>query len=395
MGLAASRETRQTALLAALRLSTPSDMIGQSLRTLEEKRHNPTMPKNQIFPALAVALVLPLWALAQVPPPSPASAPVPEGPPTEAETLIDEAIKKLQALQSVSADMEEEVSMLGQQFRLKGRYLKAPNHRVYLQLNLTGPGENDGSLLQVCDGTTLWEYMKVLDSPNYSKLLVQPVFEKLNNPDVDAALREQIINQLGFAGPDTLLSGLRKAIVFDQKEEGEFEGTPVWILRGRWKDRNALSSPGQPPLPPTGPLPPYVPSLATVWVGKENGWPYQLRLEGRALSLMERGKTEAPPSDEAEDNSPSSIRLTYSNVKINVDLGAENFAFTPPPGVQVDDRTPGITTGLDNALNEQAALRKAQAAAEGDGSVDLPVSSIPAPSPAPAEDSPPSATPTP
>ena len=61
-------------------------------------------------------------------PGAPAGKPAepPQEPPTEAERLIDLAIKKIAGLKSVSADMVQNVVMLKQKFDIKGRYLKAP-----------------------------------------------------------------------------------------------------------------------------------------------------------------------------------------------------------------------------------------------------------------------------
>src|SRR5206468_1631386 len=91
-----------------------------------------------------------------------------------------------------------------------------------------------------------------------------------------------------------LLSGLRKALLFDQKAAGTLDGKPVWILRGRWKDYDGLSGPGQPPIPLTSTLPPYVPSIATVVIGQEDGWPYRVELVGRAPSIMEQKRDDRP-----------------------------------------------------------------------------------------------------
>ena len=53
---------------------------------------------------------------------------------------------------------------------------------------------------------------------------IKPIFERLNSPEIDAKTRDQIMTQMGFAGPDALLVGLRKSVKFDQKEEGTLDG---------------------------------------------------------------------------------------------------------------------------------------------------------------------------
>src|SRR5205085_2642417 len=135
--------------------------------------------------------LVPLWAWAQAPGPAPtpgpAGAPTPDAtkpaeaatpaePPTEAEKTLDAAIAKVAALKSVAADLEQTADMLGQHFVLKGQYFRAPNHRVYLKLTLSGLGDTTGIMLQVCDGQTLWDYQQILKSQYYSKFDVDKIF---------------------------------------------------------------------------------------------------------------------------------------------------------------------------------------------------------------------------
>src|SRR5208337_627764 len=158
-------------------------------------------------------------SVAPAPPPATGAAPAPgaapaatagkpgeppQEPPTEAERLIDLAIKKIAGVKSVSADMVQNIVMLKQKFDIKGRYLKGPDSRTYLKLTVSGLPDSNGTLLQVCDGETLWEYQQILESQNYRKLSIKPIFERLNSPDIDANTRDQILNQMGFAGPDAL-----------------------------------------------------------------------------------------------------------------------------------------------------------------------------------------------
>ena len=62
----------------------------------------------------------------------------PEEPPTQAEIDIDVAIKKIASLNSVAAELVEEVNMLNQKFSIKGSYRKGPNNLVYLRLTVAG-----------------------------------------------------------------------------------------------------------------------------------------------------------------------------------------------------------------------------------------------------------------
>ena len=71
-----------------------------------------------------------------------APAEPPQEPPTEAERLIDLAIKQVAGLKSVSADVTQRVEMLKQKFDLKGKYLKGPSSRIYLKLTIAGLPED-------------------------------------------------------------------------------------------------------------------------------------------------------------------------------------------------------------------------------------------------------------
>src|SRR5262245_11957024 len=121
-------------------------MIGHSLPTLEENPYIPTMHKNPFIRAIGVAALIPIWAWAQSTAPAPASAPAPAKaaaeapaePPTEAEKLLDKAIKQVATLTSVTADLVQSIDLLSQKFQLNGRYLKAPGNRVYLKLVVNG-----------------------------------------------------------------------------------------------------------------------------------------------------------------------------------------------------------------------------------------------------------------
>jgi hypothetical protein len=323
-------------------------------------------------------------------PKAPAGAPAgpaapgeqPQEPPTEAERLIDVAIKQVAGLKSVAADILQSVEMLKQKFDVKGKYLKAPSSRIYLKLTISGLPDASGTMLQVCDGVTLWDYQQVLEQQFYRKMTVQPVLERLNAPEIDAKTREQVMTQMGFAGPEALLLGLRKTIKFDQKESGEIEGKPSWVLRGTWRSRSGLIGPDQRPLPLTGPLPPYVPSTVTLYLGQKDGWPYKIVMVGKVPSILQDNRRIGPDGrpigsrSSIEKVEPSRIEMVYSNVQINPEIRVEEFAFQAPPNAQVEDTTETIIKGLDQAIQIQAMQKRSEAARqEGpvlDQSIEIP-----------------------
>ena len=76
-------------------------------------------------------------------------------------------------------------------------------------------------------------------------------------------------------------SGCARRIRFDHKEEDELDGRKVWKFHGTWRNRQGLVGPDAPAgQPDAGVLPPYIPMDATLYLGKDDGWPYKLDLEG-------------------------------------------------------------------------------------------------------------------
>ena len=149
------------------------------------------MPTNRLLLAATVAAALPLSAWAQTPDPAPTTAAPTPAPPTEAEKAIDEAIQKIRALKSVSADLEMKAEMLGERFSLTGQYRKAAPRLLLLHLELKGLGGMTGKMHQVCDASnTLWDYSEVLNSRKISKLSLDPLLKALESAGLVAGTWE-------------------------------------------------------------------------------------------------------------------------------------------------------------------------------------------------------------
>jgi outer membrane lipoprotein-sorting protein len=297
--------------------------------------------------------------------------PAKEEPPTPAESFIDEAAVKVGKLTSCAADLEQKVDMLNEHVTLKGRYMKAPEYRIYFVLRVSGLPETSGSTFQVCDGETRWDYQSILEQQMYYKFSIKPVMERVNSPDLDPKMKSQLKEGMGFAGPETLLVGLRKLFRFEQeKEEGKLGDRAVWILRGTWRRdvRQGLTGPDQRQAGITGLLPPYIPMDATLYLGKDDGWPYKLVLLGRKPTRLLDTRKEGVDGrkigslSSIEVVNPTSITLEYTNVRLNPTLSPSEFAFTPPSNASVEDGTEMIVKQLDSAIAMQAERKKAEAA---------------------------------
>ena len=192
--------------------------------------------------------------------------------------------------------MVQNVEMLKQKFDIKGRYLKAPDSRIYLKLTVSGLPDSNGTMLQVCDGETLWEYQQILESQIYRKLSASSRSSSVSTrPTSTPRLATRFINQMGFAGPDALLVGLRKSVRFDQKEkeevilDGKRVGSPRHLEESQRTGR-ARPAPGTRDRPVAGLLP----SLATLYLGKDDGWPYRMDLVGKVPTILQDTRRVGP-----------------------------------------------------------------------------------------------------
>jgi hypothetical protein len=326
--------------------------------------------------------------------PEPAAA-KPEEPPTPAERLIDEAIAKVTKLKSAAAKLVETVEMLNQHLTIRGEYRRAADYRVYLRLTVSGPPETGGSSLQICDGETFWDFQEILSNQTFRKLSIKPIVDRLGSPELDPKLKEQALREMGLSGPETLLVGLRSLFRFETKKEETLDGKPVWVINGKWKTRQGLMGPDSRPVPQIGLLPSYIPGLATLTIGKEDGWPYKLVIQGQRPSAVidlkahpemdtrKRGPDGRPIGSlsSIETVEPTKIIMEYSDVKLNAPINITEFVFQAPPAASVEDNTEMIVRQLDQAIRVQAEKKKSDAAKKDEGVLDQPLN-VPVPPPA-------------
>ena len=381
------------------------DRIGHSNPTLEKMSHNPTMPTIRPVAATAILLIFPVlaWSQEAAPAPTPeqASAPAPSSAAdsaTLANNVLLEAVVKLRLRTRIAAKIEQTVDMLNQKFQLTGSYYKDTGHRVRLQLNLDGAKDSESTMLQVCDGKTLYEYQQVVGMKNYTKRDITPILQKLEESGLDDDFKALILNNLGFGGPEALLIGFQSTIGFnqfaDKTPEGVPDAVPSYVLGGTWKKRDGLFGPNDRPLPPTAPLPPYVPSNVQIFIAKDTLWPYRIEMIGKAPTDMLNevqeydkatgrpiGARRAPPKVE-----PSRITLLYTLLPESEIKPDEQFVFTiPRGGTQPIDGTDQFLSQLDQMIQIQQNEKRAREAAgeEAETMIKAPPLDLPSPTPAP------------
>ncbi len=313
--------------------------------------------------------------------------PASEAPPTAAEKRLDEAIEKLKSLDTFAADINMNADMLGQVFQISGTCARKPTNKLLLHLTVSGLGDASAILHRACDGKVLWEFLRVLENPSLRATQLEPILKALQKPEADAEFRERVLTQLGFTGPDALLVGLRKAGQFDQISEETFADRPVWVIRGFWKDREALGLPGaQNQLDRSGFLPRYVPSYLALWIDQETGWPHQVLMQGKIPQQLREeqqldpfGRPIGKKSSQKKER-PSAITLTYKRSEREV--SDSEFEFQPPENVSPIDETERRTSEIENAMIEFATRKRNEATQKSGEVLDQ---ALPAPAPNPGE----------
>lgn len=324
------------------------------------------MSNLRIILPLLVAGTIPLFVLAQDPSLSP--PPPPAEPPTEAELALDEAMAKLRALEKVQATIRQEVDMLGQTFSVEGQFSQQGQYTFSLDLQVVGLPQTRGRMRQVSNGEELWDVSQILDQTYYYYLELPDLLARIDQEPFEVFHRNYFIQQrLGLSGPHWLLDGLRQSVKFDRKLEGEWEGRPVWIIRGNWKDMNALG------IGPMAQAPAYIPTVVEIQVDRETGWPYQVLLLGKRRAIVRgSGTPKVDPTTGqpvgavvADEEPPSRFVLSYTDVDFDPHFGPAEFAFRVPDTDRgrVRDRTPDLMAELD----QMARLIEAQKLQDGAG----------------------------
>jgi hypothetical protein len=340
------------------------------------------MPSIRIFLAVLTCLTPPVaqaWqppTPVQVPPtaatpPADAPAPPPATGQPQAEARLNYAIVQVRVMERIAARIDMDVDMLNQKFKMDGNYYKDTGNRIRLQLNLVGLGDTDSKMLQVCDGKILWDFQQVLSMQSYRKREIVPILKKLEDPGLDANFRIMITSNMGFGGPEAMLTGLAKVIGFDQIAPEKLDGVDVVVIRGTWRDRTNLLGPNERGLPPTAPLPAYIPANVAIYLGTNDGWPYKIEMIGRAPLLMEEtreidkatgrpiGRPIKPPKVD-----PTKITLRYKLLPMT-EITPGLFNFEPPANVAataIEDDTEKFLAGLDQYIQMELQRKKAEAA---------------------------------
>ena len=289
---------------------------------------------KRLISAVLISCLAPLIALAQAPapPPVPATPATPPAAPPLLNSSDGRTVSRRRHHQGPPHGADRRLDRAGcrhaQPEVQAGSAIitRTPAYRIRLQLKLEGLGDTGSTMLQVCDGKILWDYQKVLKMQQYRKKEITPILKKLEDPNLDAQFRGLVIANMGFGGPEAMLSGLRKVGQVRPDPRGKARGG--WrhgrrgsALAGTWRDRTGLLDLNDRPLAPTAPVAPYVPSNVRVFIGKTNGWPYKIEMIGNAPTIAAPnsipGRSTPPPAGRSASRGsrprsfPAKITLAY------------------------------------------------------------------------------------
>ena len=211
----------------------------------------------------------------------------PEEPPTEAERVIDLAIKKIAKLESVAAELVQEVNMLNQKYTIKGRYLKAPRTRVYLRLTVSGLADTEATTPSGLRRRNPLGLPGHLDSQSYRKLSIKPILERLNSPELDPKTQGSGHHPDGARRPgDAACRAYARRSSSTRRKKTSSTARRSGNSAEPGGPARAWSAPTAARSAPAGFLPPYIPMDGTLYLGKDDGWPYKLVLVGRKPSAL-------------------------------------------------------------------------------------------------------------
>lgn len=250
----------------------------------------PILAITAIGAGLVLTLMKPHSLLAKPQAPSASSTAIASGQvvgdATAAAELFRRALAALETHRSVTARVRYQIDLLGQQTTGHGRYLQGPVQEQLYRLDLLlRIGGEPASLLQVCDGKTIWIRRQLLKDPTLVRVDVPSTLYALAMRRQDAGLGP-FSRTPGIGGLPRTLRELDGAFVFNSVRStslGNPPSWPVWAIEGKWRPERAaellsyrgdiINDQGEINLKR---LPEHLPDRITVYLGQDDLFPYRL-----------------------------------------------------------------------------------------------------------------------
>jgi len=261
-------------------------------------------------------------------------------PSRDPKALLERALWTMEGYRSVSAKIVQKAELFGQHLVGSGVYLEQRSGGVYqmrlgLKIQL---GDQSSSLLQVCDGRTLWTKRNSPGEEDLSRIDVARAMEGLRQSSRTGG-GGHVEMLPGLGGLAQMIRGLLANFDFTTAEPGSWGDQDVWRLRGDWKplvlakllpDQKATIEAGKPA--DLGKLPRQLPDHVVVFLQDQES-PFLFRIEYRRAvpAGMLSSAVEA-------DKAMVTMELPRDDVYINAPIDPNRFIFSPGE-LKFEDRT--------------------------------------------------------
>jgi len=265
--------------------------------------------------------------------------------PRQSRQLLDGAIRGLEAHQSISAKIFQQVDLFDKRLIGSGLYLeqrRGPVRLMRQELRIQ-LGQQISSLVQVCDGHFLWTYQKLSGQEVLRRLDVARALPAIEQAK-ELPRQGKLGGLPGLGGLPKLMHALDAAFDFQVAEPAvlrlQADHLPVWRLSGRWKPNLVTKLlPEQAKAIESGraadfsKLADHLPDHVVLMLGREDLFPYRIEF----CRTVDAGSD--PPETRAI------VTMQLFEVLFDVPIASSRFRYNPGD-LDFEDETPGLLKSL-------------------------------------------------
>jgi hypothetical protein len=281
--------------------------------------------------------------------PSPAAGGTAVANQNQGNALLAQSMASLAQYNSLAAKIRQRVELFDQQLVGTGSYCQGPveSHLLRWELKIR-VGDQVTSLLQVCDGRSLWIHRQSSDKAMLEHVDMTRLRDAKRNAKVEGARQDGTATpdtvtpgtlaapSLGSGGLSRLLMHLDRSFRFTSVQPVQLGRTPMRALRGEWepgyltrwlpKQRAAIEA-GTPA--DTSKLMDHLPDHVVVFLGRDDLFPYRIEYRRKSPTLVGRalGKT---------DEFRTLLVMEFFDVQFNPPLEKSLFVFEPGDATKID-----------------------------------------------------------
>lgn len=234
--------------------------------------------------------------------------------PQGAAVLLQQAHERLIQHKSIQARLDQWIYLPRQTLHATGTYASTADLKLRLAYEVQLPGADPSRLLEVSDGAVLWTQTEIQESNRITRRDLRQILNAIATGT--GSPQTLLTGELALGGLPALLASIRRSM--DLTDVREIKGELVVTAAWNKATRDKLSG-GRPELPG------YVPDRLKIGFNPETLVPNWLNYQKRAPG---KPGTYRPL-----------LRIQFSDVVLDGELGEELFRFSPPDGVAVEDVT--------------------------------------------------------